>query len=246
MSSVVQSSQPLGALSSLKGLWALMGLSFALIFVGIVLAFFVAPVEGTLGIVQKIFYFHVPAAFSSYVGFVLCAVGSVSYLLRASRWSDRLAQAGAEVGVLFAAIVLITGPLWGYKSWGDYWEWEPRLTSMLLTFLIYCAYLLLRAFGGEGEVARKIGAVMGTLGVVGVVVVHISVRLWGGVHPQVMTGQGGGLHPLMKPAYFVCIFGFLALTSALIWLRMRLGAQHALIEDLHLRAADVEYDLEQP
>lgn len=241
--------QPPSGLSALPkpplALWGLMGVSFVLILVGIVLAFFVAPVEATLGIVQKIFYFHVPAAFTSYLGFALCAVGSVAYLLKPSRWADHLGRAGAEIGVLFAAMVLISGPLWGYKSWGDYWEWEPRLTSMLLTFLIYCAYLLLRAFGGEGDVARKIGSVMGTLGVVGVIVVHVSVRLWGGVHPEVMTGKGGGIHPNMRPAYYVCIFGFLALASALVWLRMRLSAQAALVDELHLHAADVEYDLEQ-
>lgn len=219
--------------------------SLIAIVTGIYLAFYLAPVEGNLGIVQKIFYFHVPAAFATYLGFLLCALGSIIYLLKPRLWADRMARAGAEVGLLFGLIVLITGPLWAYKSWGHFWEWEPRLTSMLLTFLIYCSYLLLRAFGGTGDSARKIGAVMGVLGLVGVGVVRVSVKLWGGVHPQVVF-EGGGLHPDMYPPFYVCIVGFLLLAWALVWMRMNLQRDHEEIEALHLLAEDLEYELETP
>lgn len=218
--------------------------AFATIIVGAALAHYQAPVEGTLGIVQKIFYFHVPSAITSYVGFAMCAVGSIIYLLKPLRWADRLARAGAEVGVLMACLLLTSGPLWGYKSWGTYWEWEPRLTSMLLTFLIYVSYLLLRQFGGTGESSRRIGAVMGVLGMVGVGIVRVSVRLWGGVHPQVMTGEGAGIHPSMEPAFYTCFLGFFLLVVFLIALRMRIAAQSEAIEELHLRAGDLEYELE--
>jgi len=220
-------------------------LAFAGVLTGIVLTFWVAPVEGSLGIVQKIFYFHVPSAISSYIGFGLCGIASIAYLLKPAKWADRLAQAGAELGVVFATCVLITGPLWGYKSWGTYWEWEPRLTSMLLTFLIYVSYLLLRQFGGEGEMARKVGAIMGVLGLVGIGIIRISVTLWGGVHPQVVTGEGGGIHPSMKPAFYTCFVAFMVLSAVLIWLRVRIAQQADEIESLHLLAGDVEYDLEK-
>lgn len=222
----------------------LMGICFAIIIVGVLLAFFLAPVEGSLGIVQKIFYFHVPTAFSAYLGFALCTYGSVRYLLRPLPKYDHMARAGAEVGVLFAAMLLITGPLWAYKSWGDFWEWEPRLTSMLLTFLIYTSYLLLRSFGGTGDSARKIGAVMGTVGIVGVLIVRVAVKLWGGVHPQVVTGEGGGLHPDMKPAFLFCSIGFVMLAALLAWMRARLEARKDELEQLHLKASDIEYELE--
>ena len=140
------------------------GVAFGLCLTGLALAHFHAPVEGTLGIVQKIFYFHVPAAISTYVGFMACAAGSLIYLLKPVRWADHMGRAGAEVGVLMALVVLTSGPLWAYKSWGTFWEWEPRLTSMLLTVMIYVSYLLLRQFGGTGEAARRIGAVMGVPG----------------------------------------------------------------------------------
>jgi len=218
--------------------------AFATVLTGTALAHFHAPIEGTLGIVQKIFYFHVPAAISSYLGFVACAVGSIIYLLKPVRWADHLAHAGAELGVVMAALVLTSGPLWAYKSWGTWWEWEPRLTSMLLTVLIYVSYLLLRQFGGRGESARRIGAVMGVLGLVGIGIVRVSVRIWGGVHPQVMTGEGRGIHPSMRPAFYTCMVGFLLLAIFIIWMRMRVARQRDEIEDLHLHAGDLEYELE--
>ncbi len=218
--------------------------TFAAVITTIALAFWVAPIEGQMGIVQKIFYFHVPSAVSSYLGFGLCGVASIFYLLKPSKWADRAARAGAEVGVVFGIAVLITGPLWGYKSWGTFWEWEPRLTSLLLTFLIYTSYLLLRQFGGEGDAARKVGAVMGVLGLVGIGIIRISVSLWGGLHPQVVTGKGGGLHPDMVPAFAMGMISFLMLSALLILLRMRLAYQAEELEELHLLAADIEYELD--
>ena len=208
------------------------------------LAFWSAPTDGNMGIVQKIFYFHVPSAVASYIGFGLCTLGSIIYLLKPVDWADWVARAGAELGVLFASLVLITGPLWAYKSWGSFWEWEPRLTSMLLTFLMYWAYLLLRRFGGEGEIARKIGAVMGVLGLVGVALVRVSVELWGGIHPQVITGKGGGIAAAMVPPFAAAMTGFMLLALALILQRISMLRMETQIDQLHLRLTELEYDTE--
>src|SRR5687768_8925009 len=111
------------------------------------LIFAVAPVEEQMGIVQKIFYFHVPSAVAMYIGFVLCGVGSIGYLVtRKDPW-DAIAAAGGEVGLLFCTVVLISGPLWARKAWGVAWTWDPRLTTTLLAGLIFAAYAVLRAFG---------------------------------------------------------------------------------------------------
>src|SRR5262245_65364244 len=101
-----------------------------------------APIESTMGIIQKIFYFHVPCAWLLLMSTIVCAAGSVMYLFRGSERGDRLALACAELGVLFGACTLVTGPLWGRVAWGVFWTWDARLTSSLLLWLMLVAYLL--------------------------------------------------------------------------------------------------------
>ena len=126
--------------------------------------FLVAPIEARMGIVQKIFYFHVPSWYAMYLGAGACFLGSLAYLVRATDARDAFARAGAEVAVVFGAIGLITGPLWGAKAWGSFWTCDPRLTTALLSFLIYVAYLVLRAFAGEGTSEKRFSAALGVLG----------------------------------------------------------------------------------
>ena len=127
--------------------------------------------------------------------------GRSTYLARPSDARDALARAGAEVAVVFGAIVLTTGPLWGAKAWGTFWTWDPRLTTALLSVLIYVAYLVLRAFAGDGDGERRFAAALGVLGAANLPIIHFSVQKWGGQHPMVITGRGGGLqHPDMKLA----------------------------------------------
>src|SRR6218665_3777319 len=99
-----------------------------------------------------------------YVGFTACVVGSGLYLWKRNETAEAIAVAGAEVGVVFCAIVLITGPLWGRKAWGTYWTWDPRLTTTLLITMVYVAYLLLRNLGATGEAERRFAAGLGLLG----------------------------------------------------------------------------------
>lgn len=183
--------------------------------------FFVAPVEAVMGIVQKIFYFHVPAAYVMYVGATVCFAGSAWYLVSANKKADAIAQAGGEIAVAFGLIVLITGPLWARKAWGTYWTWDPRLTTTLLALLIYVAYLVLRAFGGEGEAERKFAAALGILGVADLPIIHFSVRRWSGQHPNVINKGGGGLDPRMVPALLLSLAAFTALAVVLVWVRSR-------------------------
>src|SRR3954452_9441579 len=126
--------------------------------------FVVAPVELQMGIVQKIFYFHVPSAWAMYVGYTLSVIGSAMYLAKRSDAWEAVAVGGAEVGSVFCLIVMVTGPLWAYKAWGTGWTWDPRLTTTLLTGMIYAAYLLLRNLGATGEVERRFAAGLALLG----------------------------------------------------------------------------------
>ena len=188
----------------------------------IYVVFLRAPIEMRMGIVQKIFYFHVPAAYSMYLGATACFVGSVGYLVRPNDLWDGLGRAGAEVAVTFGAMVLVSGPLWAAKAWGFYWTWDPRLTTALLSVLIYVAYLVLRGFAGDGEGERKFAAALGILGAANLPVIHFAVQKWGGQHPAVITGKGGGLQsPEMTLALALSFSAFTSFVATLLWVRTR-------------------------
>ena len=200
---------------------ALVALTGGLLLAALYQIFAVAPVEATMGIVQKIFYFHVPSAYVMYLGATTCFVGSLWYLINGSDRGDAIAQAGGELAVAFGMIVIISGPLWARKAWGTYWTWDPRLTTTMLALLIYQAYIVLRAFGGEGEAERRFAAALGILGVADLPIIHYSVRKWSGMHPTVITQKGGGLDPQMYPALWLSFAAFTSLFVVLIWARAR-------------------------
>ena len=199
--------------------------------------------EAAGGIAQRIFYFHVPSAVAMYLGGTVCFGASVAFLLGETDQRDAMARAGAEVAVLFGAMVLVSGPLWAKKAWGVYWTWDPRLTTSLLSWTIYVAIVVFRRFGGEGSVERRATAAMGVLGWFLLWLVHWSVQLWGGNHPTVIGRGGGGLgDPRMGQALGL---GFLAiglLAATLVWLRTRVYALEARIIDVEHQTQSGEDD----
>ena len=202
---MAQDPRPSGALtigppSSGRGLQALAGVTALALLATLYLVFVHAPQERTMGIVQKIFYMHVPSAIAAYVGFFIAAGASVVYLVRGNRAADVIARAGAETGVLFCLVVLMSGPLWARKAWGAFWTGEPRLMLTLVLLLTFLAYLVVRQLGGDTELTRRICAALAILGVVDIPLVRYSVARWRGHHPQVITGDGGGLAPEMQVA----------------------------------------------
>lgn len=216
----------------------LLGLTAATFFYLIAFVFFKTPTAQIQagGVAQKIFYFHVPAAYAMYLSGVVCALASGFYLVGASDKRDALARAGAECAVIFGTMVLVSGPLWARKAWGVYWTWDPRLTTSLLSVLIYVAIVVMRAFVGNGDAERRFAAALGVLGTVNLPIIHYSVRKWGGNHPTVISQGGGGLqHPDMVHALLV---GFLAMTllaAVLLWLRARVAmasSQLSLLEEV--------------
>ena len=215
---------------------AVAALAGALLAATLFLVLFRTPEEATLGVVQKIFYFHVPAAYAMYLGWAVCAVASIAYLARRSDHLDALAVSGAEVAFVFAAIVMISGPLWGRKSWGAYWTWDPRLTSSLLLTLIIAAYLLLRAVG-RGDVERRFSAALAILGACVVPIIHVSVTKWRGQHPTVLSRAGGGLAPEMIPAFAAGLVAFTVLFAALLGARYALERERRRLAELEERAA---------
>lgn len=203
--------------------YALVGLSTVLLLATIHVAFLLAPIEARMGIVQKIFYFHVPSAYAMYIGATACFVGSVGYLVTRKDGWDALARAGAELSIVMGAIVLVTGPLWAAKAWGYFWTWDPRLTTAMLSWMIYVAYSVLRSFAGDGPGERKFAAALGVLGAANLPIIHYSVQKWGGQHPTVVTGKGGGLQDAnMKLAFALGMIAFTVFAITLIYLRVRL------------------------
>lgn len=221
-----------------KGLLLLLLAVIATVPAALYAIFVFAPVEVQMGIAQKIFYFHVPCANAMYLGFIVCAVGSVMYLAkRSDRW-DAIAVAGGEVGMLFFLCVVTTGPLWARKAWGVYWTWDPRLTTTLLTGLVFLAYLVLRSFGGIGEVEKRFAAGLAIFGVLNIPVVKYSVERWRGTHPTVISRTGGGIHDDMKPALLLGFVLILLLCIALIWLRTRGERMRQRVRALEMEAAE--------
>ena len=184
--------------------------------------FLLAPTEKQMGDVQRIFYFHVASALAAGVAYLLVFVGSVWYLrTRDNRW-DRFAGVSAELGVLFSAFVLFSGPLWARPIWGVFWRWEPRLTTMLITFTIYVAYLMVRSYGEPGERTQRFAAVVGIVAFVNVPLVHYSINMWAAdqqLHPPKVE-----LAPVMQQTKFLCYFAFACLFALLM--RLRLSQEH--------------------
>jgi heme exporter protein C len=232
--STAASASPQGA----RGFNVLAVLSALLLVLTVYWGFVVAPVELQMGVVQKIFYFHAPAAYAMYLGFGLCVIGSALYLGKRSDAWEAVAVGGAEVGSVFCLIVLVTGPLWGRKAWGTYWTWDPRLTTTLLIGMIYVAYLLLRNLGATGEAERRFAAGLGILGGALMPIIHYSVQLWRGQHPTVITKKGGGLHPDMLIALLIGCAAMTALSVLLIWARARIEQGRQRVLSLELDAAE--------
>ena len=165
------------------GRW-ITGLGLLLLAAVYVRALMYTPVERSQGLAQKIFYLHVPAAIWAETGMILVGIAGIFYLFLKDPRLDRFAAASAEVGAVFAAIVLTTGPIWGKPIWGTWWSWDARLTLTLFLFLLYVGYLLLRGAVTEPAERARFAAVLGICGMVLVPFIHFSVYLFRTLHPM--------------------------------------------------------------
>jgi heme exporter protein C len=217
----------------------------ALAFVGMLVALymigFYAPIEREQGIVQKIFYFHVPSAWVSFMAFLVVFVFSIRYLFsRDKRWDNR-AAAAAEVGVLFCTLVLITGPIWAKPVWGVWWTWDARLTLTLVLWLIYVAYLLLRHYVTGDEKRATLSAILGIVGFIDVPLVYFAIRWWRTQHPQPVFGggEGSGLDPRMAATLWVSVAAFTLIFVYFVRVRSRQLDLEDEIQQAHQLADEV-------
>jgi heme exporter protein C len=193
-----------------------------------------APYESTMGLVQKIFYFHAPSGMVMFLGAFVSGIASAFFLFRGGQHADRVGLAAAELTVLLGSIVLVTGPLWARKAWGVWWQWDARLTSSLLLWLMFTAYLLVRRYGGAGS--EKLAAAVAIFGMCNVPFVYVSVNVWRTLHPR--TTVVPSLGPGMREPFWFCFVAFLSLFLLLLALRVRLAEQQSQLDALYLAAED--------
>ena len=217
--------------------------TLAMMTAAIFMVFAYVPTEAQQGIVQRIFYFHVPCAWVAFAAFAVVAISGGFYLWLGQQVWDDLAYASAEVGMLFCTLVLISGSIWAKPIWGAWWTWDSRLTTTLVLWLLYAGYLTLRVMADEVPQVGRLAAVVGIVAAADVPVIIVSVRLWRTIHPAVIvTRQGGhGLEdPRMIATLLVSMAAFTALSAWLLMLRFstlrttvriaNLGRQLALAE----------------
>jgi heme exporter protein C len=216
--------------------WASMAVALACIF------FVAQEAEAAAGgPLQRIFYIHVPAAWAAYLGFAITFIASIAHLRTDSRRWDLLAHAAAEVGVLFGALVLITGPIWARPVWGTWWQWDARLTSTLVLWMTYAGYLSFRAFAADQARAGRPAAVIGIIGFINVPIVHFSIYWWRTLHPSGPTpanlAEESGLGGPELTTFFVSLAAITLLSMWLVAVRVRLGHISDTVEQLELSRA---------
>ena len=207
-------------------------------------AIYVAPVDAMQGEIFRVIFYHVPSAAVAFLFFAISLAGSVGYLsFRRSnpdraQAADAWALAGAEVGVVFCTVVLLTGPLWGRRAWGIWWTWDARLTTTLVLWLIYVSYLLLRRFAA-GPQMQTLAAVLGIFGALDVPIVYMSNRWWRTQHPAPVFGggEGSGMDPSMKAVLGWNMLAWMVWGLLILALRYQVERQQQKIAAREVQAA---------
>jgi len=199
------------------------GVTLAGLVAGLVMGFGIAPREATQGNVQRIMYLHVPSVWVAYLAFGVVLVASVVYLIRRSDAADQLAHASAEVGVLFTGLTIATGSIWGKPTWGTWWTWDARLTSVSILFVMYLGYLLLRGMIEDRERGARFAAVLGIVAAFNVPLVHFSVYWWRTLHqpPSLMKPGPGTMPAIIIAALLVNFAAFTLLYAYFVTRRAR-------------------------
>jgi len=185
------------------------------------LVFFYAPTEREMGIVQRIFYVHVPSAWVAFLAFGIVALCSLGYLWLRDERLDAIAVAAAELGLVFATIMLTTGPLWGKIAWGAWWVWDARLTLTLLLWFIYVGYFILRGATESPERGKRFAAILGVVGALDIPLIHMSVQWFRSQHPKpvIMNPEGPTAAPEIVQTLLVSLLAFTLLFFSLLLAR---------------------------
>ena len=221
-----QSMERPGSLDGLPSLkTALAAITGIMMLVDLYLIFMVAPTDSVLGHVQRVFYFHVPIAIMSFLAFFVVFIGSLMYLIKRTPKWDAVAHASAEVGVVFVTLALLTGIIWARPVWNTWWTWEPRLTTTMILWLIYVAYLMVRSYAPSQSKGAIYAAVVGIIGFIDVPIVYYSVVWWRSIHPSPVVGpfaQSDALDGTMALILLYSLITFIFFFAYMIVERMEL------------------------
>jgi heme exporter protein C len=216
-------------------------LALLAVLVGLYLAFFYAPTDALQGVVHRIMYIHVPTAWVAFFAFFVVFISSLVYLWKRLPEVDRLAYASAEIGVLFTALTLVDGSIWGKPTWGTWWTWDARLTTTAILFVIYVGYLMLRSFVEEPERRARLAALVGIVGFIDVPIIYMSVLWFRTLHQPPSIQRGGASMP--DAMLFTLLFNFGAYTLLYLFFlvkRVRIESLKAIVETLVTEKASHE------
>lgn len=218
-------------------------IAFLLVLIGFAMVLFYAPIEVNMGLVQKVFYFHVSAAWVGMLAFMAAAVFGVLYLLKKELKYDHLGFSSVEIGLLFTAIANFTGMIWAKPIWNTWWTWDPRLTTMTIMAFTYIAYLLLRRGVDNPEKRARFGAIYAIIGFASVPLTFFSSRLLRTIHPTIFGADTGdmAMTPPMYQTMAVSIIAFTVLFAALLWHRSILAGLEAELEALRAQTETLEF-----
>jgi len=218
--------------------------SLILLLIATIMVFFYAPLEAVMGLVQKVFYFHVAAGWVGMLSFLVAAFAGVAYLRTSHRKWDIVGLSAVEIGMVFAFINIVTGSIWARPIWNTWWTWDPRLTTATIMMLIYAAYFMLRSGIEEPDRRARFGAVYAIIGFLSVPLTFFSARLFRTIHPIVIgTNQPGaeGTFDMTGTMLVTFLFSLLTFTfifADLLWRRIRLGRLADKVEQLKMKTME--------
>jgi heme exporter protein C len=227
-----------------KILFALDILSLLLLGVAAYLALSYAPMEATMGNVQRVFYFHVANAWVGMLGFIAAGVAGIVYLRTSNPKWDIVEVAAVEISLVFFLIAILLGSIWARPAWNTWWTWEPRLTTAAITEMIYLAYFMLRNGIEDPNRRARFSAVYTLVGAVSVPITFMAIRVFRTIHPVVIgtesaQAQGGfNMSSDMKVAFFFALFTFTVIFIDVFWNRIRLGILQNKVEELKLKVME--------
>ena len=206
------------------------------------LVYFWAPTEQNLGVSQRIFYFHVPLGWIGMVSIIIVAIASLMHLFTGrQRWDD-LAYSTAELGVIYASLILVTGAIWGKPVWGVWWTWDPKLTTTLVLWFIYVAYLMIRAYGPMGSQGRRFASVIALIGAIDAPIIYMASIWWRTAHPALNIGPAADEAEAIGSTriyltLLVSVIAFTVMYIALLTERYALRKSESDLDELHQRMA---------
>ena len=214
----------------------LLGLAAGLVLADLALIFFYVPTEQVMGIVQRIFYIHVPLVWMGFVSFFIVFIASIAYLIKRTAVWDRRAHAAAEVGTVFLTAAILSGAIWAKPVWGTWWTWDPKLTTTFVLWIIYLGYLMVRSFAPTPGQGARYAAVVGIIGFIDVPIVYMASEWWRSLHPELVAGplsESGSLESSMRVVLYFSTLTFAVLLFYLLRQRTSQRQMEDEVESLH-------------